>query len=215
MKKTNEVKLTKTMKNAVEMKKEQCFNCERSGYKSDSCQDKDKSKKCFNCDQFWTYIGGLPTKRISTGQKTSKLIETTKKSYVTRIKISHGMKKHITIDGHKIVALIVTSSEINMIKYEKYSEFGKSTFSIGSILITGLGQYEIKTIGGFRANINTNDVNIQTEVHVVLDSAIQYNIILDQSLQSSTIVIDRDNLLNLYIYFMTSNTINEITRKEE
>ena len=38
-------------------------------------------------------------------------------------------------------------------------------FSTGSILITGLDQYEIKTTGRSKVNINADNVNIQTEIH--------------------------------------------------
>jgi len=47
---------------------------------------------------------------MSTEQKTNKLNET-KSSYLVK-QIKNGMKKHITIDGHEMVALIDTVSEI-------------------------------------------------------------------------------------------------------
>ena len=66
-------------------------------------------------------------------------------------------------------------------------------------------------IDGFRANINADNVNIQTKVHIVSNSAIQYDMILGQPLlQDSTIIIDRNNLK-----FMTMNIINKTTHKKE
>jgi len=45
-----------------------------------------------------------------------------------------------------MVALIDTGNEINMMRYKKYDELGKLSFSTVLILITGMDQHEIKMI---------------------------------------------------------------------
>lgn len=76
--------------------------------------------------------------------------------------------------------------------------------------ITGLDQHEVKMIGGYKANINVDDVKIETEVHVIPNNAIQYDVILGQPLlQNSTKIVDR-NILKL----VTLNTTNEMMREE-
>jgi len=71
MKEANEIKSAKTaIKNTIEMKKKRYFNC---GHKSDSYQDKEKDRKCFNCDQFGHISADcLQSKRTSTKKRVSR-----------------------------------------------------------------------------------------------------------------------------------------------
>ena len=64
----------------------------------------------------------------------------TKNSYVIKqVENSHD-------NSLMMVALIDTGNEINMMRYKKYDELGKLSFSTVLILITGMDQHEIKMI---------------------------------------------------------------------
>jgi len=64
----------------------------------------------------------------------------TKNSYVIKqVENSHD-------NSLMMVALIDTGNEINMMRYKKYDELGKLSFSTVLILITGMNQHEIKMI---------------------------------------------------------------------
>jgi len=188
--KHNDAKSAQLTKNTVDSKKERCYNCGRSGHKSDNCQDKEKGKKCFNCNQFGHVSADCSGPKLAkVSQKTNETAETIKKKAypVRRVEHFHGMKKTVSINGREMIALIDTGSEINLMRLEKYDELGKPTLNTEALVVTGLGQHEVKTTGGFRAN----DIKIMAEIQVIPSSTIQFDVIFGQPLlQDSTIIID-------------------------
>ncbi|XP_011688267.1 PREDICTED: uncharacterized protein LOC105450218 [Wasmannia auropunctata] len=130
--KSHDVNSIKITKNVSDTKIERCYNCGHSGLKSDNCRDKEKGRKCFNCDQFrHILIECLKPKRINNTQKTNTQTDTTTKSSYTvrQVESFHGMKKQAA-----------------MIKFKKYDKLGKPTLNSRAMTLTGLDQNEEKRL---------------------------------------------------------------------
>jgi transposase InsO family protein len=112
---------------------------------------------------------------------------------LTRLKPEDLMVIPVTIEGKEILALIDSGATNNFVKSKVVSELGLEIADNEVIIISGLGDSEVKTLGRIdlgisllgRVNFNTSQFN------VIADNAFSYDIILGRSyLKDNKLIID-------------------------
>jgi hypothetical protein len=151
--------------------KDRCYNCGRKGHKSKECKDKSKGTKCFSCNEFGHLSNACPSK-----QEEKKEGSTDNKNHKKALRIQeqeaeldHGMNKHLEVNGVKMMALVDTGSDFNLITLTSFLDLGAPNFERKEITFTGFGKGLVKALGQFEAVLKIDQASFKTILHVVPD----------------------------------------------
>ncbi|KAK9686888.1 Retroviral aspartyl protease [Popillia japonica] len=160
------------------MGKKRCYNCNELGHISTQCPKSQKIKKCYTCNQLGHVAANCTKKRQSEASGSAVLLASTAVPRITT---------WVKIGNTRMLALIDTGSDVNLIRLREYLEALPGTLDNDSIPLSGLGSIRVKTLGSLESVIEINGSHFLTKVHVVPNDALAMPLILGQSLLTQAI----------------------------
>lgn len=97
--------------------------------------------------------------------------------------------KTVLCQGVPICCLIDSGSDLNLIKSSLFFELGFTGFSKDNVLLSGLGEKQVSSLGKFDTSIEIDGQMFQSTLHIVSDNVIPYNLILGQELLRNVVVV--------------------------
>ncbi|GLV40240.1 hypothetical protein CBL_07164 [Carabus blaptoides fortunei] len=119
--------------------------------------------------------------------------ELKKDVYLATDKKKQNMELETKIGNTVVTALVDTGSDVNLITATKFLELENITLEKESMILTGIGDSELKTLGKFNCNIDVDEGNFFTAFHVVSDTVIPVNCIIGNDLsQHAKMTLNED-----------------------
>ncbi|XP_055387969.1 uncharacterized protein K02A2.6-like [Condylostylus longicornis] len=170
-----EVKKTDVVRNRTSRPIKYCCNCGSSLHEFDTCPEKERGPKCFECNQF--------------GHKKSNCPNRKQISISTQIATVNNTCIYVKANGVLFESLIDTGSDICLIKNSCLKLIiPLSSFRNTSLSISGLGATVVSK-GYCKLDLEINqDIYVDVVVHIVDDNCMKMPIILGMNLLRQAIV---------------------------
>lgn len=141
-----------------------CYNCGGEDHVSVVCPDKGKGKKCFKCGEFGHIASECPPK--------------SKEMYLVSRPAKKKYQKEIKIKDSKILALVVTGSDLTLMSMKEYKNLGSPPLCDKQVCFEGLGAEMTETLGMFTTSMMAENYIFNVDFHVVPDSILRHSVIL-------------------------------------
>lgn len=147
--------------------KRHCFNCGLSDHLGKDCPTKENGPKCFKCGE----RGYIAAKCV--GRKAE-----IKDSYVMTQITQTKCSKEVTINNHKIVALIDTGSDLCLMRADLYSEIGSPSLERKETRFCGVGLIENVAFGEFHTEMSVDGHSYNVLIRVVSNHLINHRFLV-------------------------------------
>ncbi|KAK9738063.1 Zinc knuckle [Popillia japonica] len=137
------------------MGNKRCYNCNELAHISTQCSKSQKIKKCYSCNQLGHVAVNCTKKRQNEASGSAVLLASTAVLRITT---------WVNISNTRMLALIDTGSDVNLIRLREYLEALPGTLDNDSIPLSGLGSIRVKTLGSFESVIEINGSHFLTKV---------------------------------------------------
>lgn len=167
----------KNKTNDQQTQRKRCVNCGSLSHATDICPHKDKGMRCFNCGDF-----GHMSKACPQSEKV-------------QVNTISNLDMHVIVMIANVVVngLLDTGSEVSLMQHSIYKQIEPKPLMNGRpILMSGIGQAPVKSIGSFSATISVNQVNISACFHVISDKNVAENVIIGRDLMNKFNLIIRN-----------------------
>lgn len=144
-----------------------CFNCGLRNHMSVDCPTKSEGPKCFQCGE-----RGHIAVKCTKNQNAVRNINTDVRS------VCKKYSKEVEINGHKMLALIDTGSDICLLRSDKYIKLGSPQLNLRQIRFHGIGSNDNVTLGEFNARLTIDGNTYSILVHVVSDALLNFELIV-------------------------------------
>lgn len=161
----------KSSRNDQKKTTDRCYNCGENGHKTNTCKFKDRGKKCFKCNSFGHESKNCPSK------SDFNTIQATTNALVKSVNVSR-MFKEILIEDKNFYALLDTGSHLSLMREDIFKLINVSKLCESEILLTGIAQGQVKTLGHFQTTITVDGFNFPLSFHVVPSKALEVTVIL-------------------------------------
>ena len=140
---------------AVQENMRRCFLCGDRSYMSASCPTKNKGVKCFKCQEY---------RHVASECKgVNKLMKRLKK---------------VQIEHCKLVALVDSGSDLNLMRAEHYIKIGAPRLDNKILQFRGVRTERSYTLGEFPTYITIHHTTYPINIHVVPDTLTNHSLIL-------------------------------------
>lgn len=164
--KSNESRKNEQKKTEVGVKRN-CFNCGLPDHFSKECPTKENGPKCFKCGE-----------RGHIAAKCSEKRADVKDSYVaTQVTQTKCIKK-VAVNGHDIVALIDTGSDLSLMRADQYADIGSPPLEHKDTRFRGIGLKENVALGEFHAELRVDEHSYSVFIRVVANDVISHKFLI-------------------------------------
>lgn len=163
--KGNENKKNEQQKTSPE--KKHCFNCGLPDHLGRDCPTKESGPKCFKCGE-----------RGHIAAKCSKKSTEVKASYVVSQVNQTKCNKEVIVNGHHIVALIDTGSDLCLMREDQYNDLGSPSLKHKETRFRGIGLRENVALGEFCAELTVDEHVYPVLIRVVANDVISYKFLI-------------------------------------
>jgi len=151
-----------------DQKKRNCFNCGLPDHFSKDCPTKENGPKCFKCGE-----------RGHIAAKCSEKRADVKDSYVTQVQVTQTKcNKKIALNGHSIVALVDTGSDLCLMRADQYSDIGSPPLERKETRFRGVGLKENIALGEFCAELTVDGHSYPVLIRVVANDVISHRFLI-------------------------------------
>ncbi|KAI4482003.1 hypothetical protein M0804_009022 [Polistes exclamans] len=153
------------------IKKDHCYGCGSEAHSYRFCPDKEKGLKCFKSNNF-----GHIASHCNKSQQPSENKASINCDHSTTDKVA------IRINDLLAYALLDTGSEVNIINSELYNKLGRPRLYETTRRLARFGNAITKPIGRCEVNIDIEGGRYKTDVFVVSQSDMRYEVLLGREL---------------------------------
>lgn len=146
--------------------KKHCFNCGLPDHLGKDCPTKENGPKCFKCGE----RGHIAAK--CTGKAEVK------NTYVAIQVNQTKCNKEVAVNGHKIIALIDTGSDLCLMRADQYAEIGSPPLECKATRFRGIGSNENLAFGEFRAELTVDKNSYSILIRVVANNMITHKFLV-------------------------------------
>lgn len=146
--------------------KKNCFNCGLPDHHGKDCPTKENGPKCFQCNE-----------RGHIAAKCPKKQEVKINCAATEV-IKPKCVKEVTVNDHKIVALIDTGSDLCLMRVDQYIKLGSPVLNNKETRFRGIGSNNNVTLGEFFAKLTVDGHSYDILIRVVSDTLINHKFLI-------------------------------------
>ncbi|CAK9806353.1 hypothetical protein ANTPLA_LOCUS4851 [Anthophora plagiata] len=144
-----------------------CFLCGDRNHLSERCPMKSKGVKCFQCKEY----GHIASECKSVKKPVKDVSSTSEESRKKRV-------KNVQIKHCKLVALIDSGSDLNLMRADHYIKIGAPKLNNRILRFRGVGTEGNYTMEEFSTNIFIDDTTYSINIHVVPNALTPHGLII-------------------------------------
>jgi len=155
-----------------EQRKRNCFSCGLPNRVSRDCPTKRQGQKCFKCGK----RGNVASKCVEQPKSASAVdVRSIRKEYV----------KKVSINRHKVIAIIDTGSDINLMRTNQYVRIGAPELEKKTIRFRDVGAGYNAASGEFNTIVSLDERDYPMHIDIVSDTLMKHELLIGSDFLNS------------------------------
>jgi len=180
---------------AKEKEEVRCYNCGALGHRSTECESKSKGMKCFNCNEFGHKASDC--KKEKAKKKKDEGDAFVKSEAISSVNASRKMCKTIEIRTKKIMALVDTGSQFNIINERIHEEIGSPVLLKSTLCFSGFGRSKVEPKDYFKDIISIDGECFAVPIYVVANDVMNMDAVIGNELLSQAELNIKQNTITV------------------
>jgi len=154
-----------------------------------------RGMKCFNCNEFGHKASDC--KKEKTKKKKDKEDASTKSEAISSVSASRKMCKTIELRTKKIMALVDTGSQFNIINERVHEEIGSPVLLKSTLCFSGFGRCKVEPKGCFEDIISIDGESFAVPIYVVANDVMNMDAVIGNELLSQAELTIKQNIITV------------------